>query len=61
MQQFGERVTKLTGYPIQRTRVNSCRDYYILGIKEENDGFKAATNEQASIFNDITVVPKHVL
>ncbi len=61
VQQFGERVTKLTGYPIQRTRVNSCRDYYILGIKEENDGFKAATNEQASIFNDITVVPKHVL
>lgn len=61
VQQFGDRITKLTGYPIQRTFINNIRDYYVQGIKEANDGFKAATSEQVSIFNDITIVPKHVL
>ena len=61
VQQFGERITKLTGYPIQRTFINNIRDYYVQGIKEANDGFKAATSEQVSIFDNITIVPKHVL
>ena len=52
VQQFGERITKVTGYPITRTFVNNRRDYFVQGLKSDNDGFKAATYEQESIFND---------
>ena len=52
VQQFGERVTKLTGYPIVRTFVNNMRDYFVQGIKMDNDGFRAATYEQENIFNN---------
>lgn len=52
VQQFGERITKLTGYPIARTFVNNMRDYFVQGIKMDNDGFRAATYEQENIFNN---------
>lgn len=52
VQQFGERITKLTGYPIVRTFVNNMRDYFVQGIKMDNDGFRAATYEQENIFNN---------
>lgn len=52
VQQFGERITKLTGYPEQVTRINNEQYRVMQGIKMDNDGFRAATYEQESIFNN---------
>lgn len=52
VQQFGERITKLTGYPEQVTRINNKQYRVMQGLKMDNDGFKAATYEQESIFNN---------
>lgn len=52
VQQFGERITKLTGYPEQVTRINNKQYRVMQGIKMDNDGFRAATYEQESIFNN---------
>ncbi len=51
VQQFGERITKLTGHPEQVTRINNKQYRVMQGIKMDNDGFRAATYEQESIFN----------
>lgn len=48
---FGERIKKLTGLDLHRTRVGNIRDYYIQGVKEENDGFKAATDVDNAVFS----------
>ena len=52
VQQFGERITKVTGYPEQVTRINNKQYRVMQGIKMDNDGFRAATYEQESIFNN---------
>ncbi len=52
VQQFGERITKLTGLNEQVTRVNNKQYRVMQGLKMDNDGFKAATYEQESIFNN---------
>lgn len=48
--QFKDRITKLTGLSEQRTYVNNIRDYFMQGIKEENDGFKTVTDAEITLF-----------
>ena len=52
VQQFGERITKLTGLNEQVAKDEFRKSYRaVQGIKMDNDGFRAATYEQESIFN----------
>ena len=39
---FKERIEKITGHKVQRTRVNNIRDWFILGVKED---FKVVQGE----------------
>lgn len=48
--QFKDRIIKLTGLSEQRTYVNNIRDYFMQGIKEENDGFKTVTDAEITLF-----------
>lgn len=50
--QFKDRITKLTGLSEQRTYVGNLRDYFMQGIKEENDGFKMVTDAEITLFDN---------
>ena len=53
VQQFGERITKLTGLNEQVAKDSLGKSYRaVQGLKLDNDGFKAATYEQENIFNN---------
>ncbi len=50
--QFNDRLEKLTGLKVQRTRINNTRDYYTLGIKKaDTDFIPLGENEQVTVFN----------
>lgn len=49
--QFNDRLEKLTGLKVQRTRINNVRDYYTLGIKKaDTDFIPLEENEQVTVF-----------